>query len=115
MREIDVSLPDFVNMSTKKENSNVHMNYYFLNNKGKQAIKRILCVYEYHFPHVTFSPGLLSISSLLLHYMQEHEVFASLCYMSTTKEHLIETKNCWENTCSVYCKLVKNYCVCELI
>ncbi|RNA23566.1 TBC1 domain family member 24 isoform X1 [Brachionus plicatilis] len=111
MREIDISLPDFVNMNTRQENSSDHMNYYFLNNKGKQAIKRILCVYEYHFPQVTFNPGLLSISSLLLHYMQEHEVFASLCYMSSSKEHLIESKTCWDTTCSVFTKLLKNYCV----
>lgn len=111
MREIDISLPDFINMSSKQDSSNNHMNYYFLNSKGKQAIKRILCVYEYHFPQVTFNPGLLSISSLLLHYMQEHEVFASLCYMSSTKEHLIESKNCWDTTCSVFTKLLKNYCV----
>lgn len=115
MREIDISLPDFVNMNTRQENSSDHMNYYFLNNKGKQAIKRILCVYEYHFPQVTFNPGLLSISSLLLHYMQEHEVFASLCYMSSSKEHLIESKTCWDTTCSVFTKLLKNYCVSKFL
>lgn len=87
------------------------MNYYFLNSKGKQAIKRILCVYEYHYPQVTFNPGLVSISSLLLHYMQEHEVFAALCFMSSTKEHLIESKASWDTTCSVFTRLLKNYCV----
>ena len=96
---------------TYQQSNNNHLNYYFLNNKGKQAIKRILCVYEYHYPQVTFSPGLVSISSILLHYMQEHEVFAALCFMSSSKDHLIESKSSWETTCSVFTRLLKNYCV----
>lgn len=161
MRDIDVSLPDFVNINklsgepppspsplnnsssgaspfspnnsnglsnnsntmnnntsstnysnnNNQNNNNNHINYYYLNDKGKQAVKRILCVYEYNFPQVTFNPGLVSISSILLHFMQEHEVFAALCYMSSTKEHLIESRSSWETTCSVFTRLVKTYAV----
>ena len=88
-----------------------HLNYYYLNEKGKQAIKRILCVYELNYPHVVFNPGLVSISSILLHYMQEHEVFAALCYMTATKEHFIESKANWDATCYVFARLLKNFCV----
>ncbi len=88
-----------------------HLNYYYLNAKGKQAIKRILCVYEYHYPQVTYNPGLISISSLLLHYMQEHEVFSALCFMSSTKEHLIDSKASWDTACLVFTRLLKVYCV----
>ena len=97
--------------STHHSSSVSHMNYYYLNAKGKQAIKRILCVYEYHYPQVTYNPGLVSVSSLLLHYMQEHEVFAALCFMSSTKEHLIESKASWDTACSVFTRLLKSYCV----
>ena len=119
-------MPDFVNNSlimnssvssanssnNLSSNYNNHLNYYYLNENGKQAIKRILCVYEYNHPHVTFSPALVSISSILLHYMQEHEVFAALCFMSSTKDHLIESKSSWDTSCSVFIRLLKNYCVC---
>jgi len=121
-RDLNVSLPEFVLCNTEQAiipstsstvslTSNPHLNYYYLNNKGKDAIKRILCVFEYLFPQVTYSPGLVSLSSLLLHYMQEHEVFSALCYLSSTKEHLIETKTNWDVTCSVFMKLIKIYCV----
>ena len=145
LRDIDFSLPDFVNINEKTSSTNLlsatslnhqnqlgssptshhhsapsspstnhlnhnHLNYHFLNTKGKQAIKRILCVYEYHYPQVTYNPGLISISSLLLHYMQEHEVFAALCFMSSTKEHLIDSKASWDTACSVFTRLLKSYC-----
>ncbi len=104
------------NLTSSTSNSSIssastHLNYYYLNNKGKEAIKRILCVYEYRFPQVTYSPGLVSLSSILLHYMKEHEVFAALCYLSSTKDHLIETKTNWESACSVFTNLIKIYCV----
>jgi hypothetical protein len=118
VRDIEVSMPDFVNAHSMLNNSLVsgvgthpsHMNYYYLNAGGKQIVKRILCMYEYHYPHVTYSPGLVSITSLLLHYMAEHEVFAALCLMSSSKEHLIESKSAWELNCSVFIRLLKNYC-----
>lgn len=112
-QDIELSLPEFVYTSeTSSDGSNSnHLNYYFLNVNGRQAIKRILCVYEYHYPHVTYNPGLLSICSLLLHYMQEHEVFSALCFMSSSKEHFIESKAAWDTACSVFIRLAKSYCV----
>jgi hypothetical protein len=117
-------LPDFVNLTShngspptigyqasNKQTNNSHLNYYYLNTDGQQAIKRILCVYEYNYPHVTFNPALVSISSLLLHYMQEHEVFAALCAISSTKKHLTESRLSWETNCSVFIRLLKSYCV----
>jgi hypothetical protein len=97
--------------STSSSHHHHHLKYYNLNKKGKQAIKRILCVYEYHYPQVTYNPGLVCISSILLHYMQEHEVFAALCFMSSTKEHLIDSKASWDLACSVFTRLLKNYAV----
>jgi hypothetical protein len=109
-RDIEVGLPDFANIpSSTQAQQTSHQNYYYLNSEGKQAIKRILCVYEYHNPQVTFCPGLVSISSILLHFMKEHEVFGALCLMSSTKEHLIESKSSWDATCSVFSRLLKNY------
>jgi hypothetical protein len=117
-------LPDFVHFTSNydspstigyqannKQSNNNHLNFYYLNNAGQQAIKRILCVYEYNYPHVTFNPALVSISSLLLHYMQEHEVFAALCMISSTKKHLTESRLSWETNCSVFIRLLKSYCV----
>ena len=100
-----------VSSTTSAHQQQQHINYHYLNAKGKQAVRRILCVYEYHYPQVTYNPGLISISSLLLHYMQEHEVFAALCSMSATKEHLIDSKAGWDTACSVFTRLLKSYCV----
>ncbi len=58
---------------------------------------------------MSFSPGIVSITSLLLHYMQEHEAFSILCILSSSKEHLIETKANWETSCLVFKKLMKAY------
>lgn len=88
-----------------------HLNYYFLNMKGREAVKRILCVYEYHYPQVTYNPLLVSIASILLHYMQEHEVFSALCVMSSSKDHFLESKSSWETSTAVFIKLLKTYCV----
>jgi hypothetical protein len=97
--------------SSSLSTTNFHLNYHYLNETGRHAVKRILCVYEYHYPQVTYNPGLISISSLLLHYMQEHEVFAALCFMSSTKEHLIDSKASWDTDCLVFTRLLKVYCV----
>ena len=123
-RDIELSLPEFVYASsnpnttalsiesTGSTSSNLgHLNYYNLNHEGRQAVKRILCVFEYQYPQVTYSPGIVSIASLLAHYMQEQEVYRALCFMSSTKEHLIECKSSWDITSSVFVRLLKNYCV----
>lgn len=120
-REIDVPLPEFVNPTLEVLHNNntlsttistkSHLNYYYLNGKGRDAVKRILCVYEYHYPQVTHNPLLVSVASILLHYMQEHEVFAALCIMSASKDHFIESKSSWETSSAVFTKLLKTYCV----
>lgn len=123
-RDIELSLPEFVysnnpnttalsieSMGSTSSSSNPnHLNYYNLNHEGRQAIKRILCVFEYQYPQVTYSPGIVSITSLLAHYMEEHEVYQALVHMSSTKEHLIESKSSWDVTSSVFIRLLKNYC-----
>ena len=100
-----MDMPKFVN----REQS--HCNYYFLNSPGKNAVKRILCVYAHHFPDITYSPNIVSICSLLLHYMQEHEVYAALCYMFSAKDYLVETRASWETNSLVFTKLLKSYSV----
>ena len=100
-----------MNSSISTSSSKSHLNYYFLNMKGREAVKRVLCVYEYHYPQVTYNPLLVSVASILLHYMQEHEVFAALCVMSSSKDHFLESKSSWETSTAVFIKLLKTYCV----
>ena len=99
------------NSTSSTISSKSHLNYYFLNMKGREAVKRVLCVYEYHYPQVTYNPLLVSVASILLHYMQEHEVFAALCVMSSSKDHFLESKSSWETSTAVFIKLLKTYCV----
>lgn len=103
-------LPECVN-PTMDATHRGHLNYYFLNTKGREAVKRVLCVYEYHYPQVTYNPLMVSVTSILLHYMQEHEVFAALCVMSASKDHFLESKSSWETSTAVFVKLLKTYCV----
>lgn len=106
-REIECDLPKFVNYNEDYK----HVNYYYLNNNGKLAVKRILCVYAHRYPDVTYCPAIISICSLLLHYMQEYQVYTSICCMFAKKDYLIETKSSWETNCLVFNKLFKAYCV----
>jgi hypothetical protein len=92
-----------------------HFNYYYLNESGKDAVKRILCVYAYRYPDITYSPGLVSICSLLLHYLQEHEVYAAISHLFASKDFLVATRSSWETNCLVFVKLLKYYSVKELI
>ena len=106
INEIDIDFPRFVNIGE-------HSNFYYLNSTGKFRVKRLLSVYAYNYPDLTFSPMIISISSLLLHYMQEHEVYASICYLFSKKDHLVETKLSWDANCLVFNKLLKLHGVCS--
>lgn len=103
-RFIKVNLPHF-----SRSNANTTHNYYFLNEQGKDAINRILCVFEYKYPDITFCPGIVSIASLLLHYMREHEVARILCILYSTKDHLMLTRINWNSSCSVFKKLMQKH------
>lgn len=103
-RYIKVNLPKFV-----QSNINQIHNYYFLNDQGQEAIKRILSVFEYKYPEITFCPGIVSIASLLLHYMQEYEVLKILSILYATKDHLMLTRINWNNSCLVFKKLMQKY------
>ena len=105
-RFIKVNLPHF-----SRSNANTTHNYYFLNEQGKDAINRILCVFEYKYPDITFCPGIVSIASLLLHYMREHEVARILCILYSTKDHLMLTRINWNSSCSVFKKLMQKHFV----
>jgi hypothetical protein len=114
VRDIETNLPNFIytaEVFPKVDSTIPHLNYYFLNEKGREAVKRILCVYEYEHPQITFNPGILSVASILLHYMAEFEVFEALCYLTSTKNHFIESKSAWHTTNLVFTNLVKKYCV----
>ena len=105
--ELSICFPAFVGFQF-----NEHCNYYYLNSNGKLAVKRVLCVYEYNYPDVRYSPAVFSITSILLHYLREHEVYAAICCLFSKKDYLVETKLSWEASCSVFNKLLKTFCVC---
>jgi hypothetical protein len=88
-----------------------HSNFYYLNSKGKFKVKRILFIYSYNYPDVTFSPAIISISSLFLHYMQEHEAYQAICILFNKKDYLVETQISWKANCLVFNKLMKTFFV----
>ena len=103
-QSIEIDFPKFVNFSS-------HSNFYFLNSTGRFRVKRLLCVYAYHYPDVTYSPTIISVTSLLLHYMHEHEVYMAICNLLRKKDHLVETKMSWDANGLVFSRLLKIHCV----
>ena len=103
---VSVDFPNFVNFGE-------HSNFYFLNSTGKFKVKRLLFIYAYNYPDVTFSPAIISISSLFLHYMEEHEVYQVICSLFNRKDYLVETQMSWKANCLVFNKLMKIFCVCS--
>ena len=101
---IEIDFPKFANL-------NDYSNFYYLNSTGRFKVKRILCVYGYHYPDVTFSPTIISVTSLLLHYMQEHEAYMAVCNLFIKRDYLVETKISSEASCLVFNKLLKIFCV----
>jgi hypothetical protein len=99
---IQADLPAFV------DNENIL--YYFLNDNGKKAVLRVLCTLAAVHPDITFSPLLLPLASLFLHYMNENECFACLLAVIESDNKITQTEINWQTTGHVFRSLAKKYC-----
>lgn len=100
-RTISIEMPKFARSADQK------LNYYYLNIVGRRRVKQILCALEYHYPEITFCPIMLSICSLLLHYMTEEETFHLLTVLYKSNDHLLLTKKSWKSSSLILKKLLK--------
>jgi hypothetical protein len=98
---IKADLPSFVDKS--------HLLYYYLNDTGKLAVKRVLCILQSVHPEITYSPLLLPLVSLFLHYMSESESYAAILAVVESGNKITETDIHWNTTCQVYRCLAKKY------
>lgn len=78
---------DILNMFGRRNDITVHLpscidtNHipdYYLNQKGQHARTRILTVFTYYHPDITWSPLLAPLTSLFLHYMNEIDAYKCL-------------------------------------
>ncbi|CAF4349942.1 unnamed protein product, partial [Adineta steineri] len=61
--DITVRLPSCIDLD--------HLPNYNLNRKGQHARTRILSVFAYYHPDITWAPLLAPLTALFLHYMTE--------------------------------------------
>lgn len=66
-----------------------HMPYYYLNRRGQHAVLRILSVFAYYHPDVTWAPLLAPIVSLFLHYMTEIDAYECLLILTSNSYKII--------------------------
>jgi hypothetical protein len=98
---LDAELPDFVDKD--------HLVYYYLNDEGKSAVKRILNVLATLHPDITYAPLLLPLVSLFLHYINEAECFACLLVVVESKNKITQTDIHWTTTNHVFRRIAQKY------
>ncbi|GAB6031291.1 hypothetical protein CHUAL_009090 [Chamberlinius hualienensis] len=80
------SLPSFVDQD--------HLLNYSLTEKGRLAVRRVVCIIGYTHPDITYCPGLYGLTSLFLHYMSEEKAYNCICALikSPHGRYLHQTK-----------------------
>lgn len=61
-----------------------------LTKDGVLLLKRMLCVLNHYFPHITYSPVLVHLLCLNLHFLSEAECLASIFVLIRKKEKLVQ-------------------------
>ena len=63
-----------------------HTNHYFLTQKGKISVARLLRCYAYNTPEVQYCPMLFPITSILRHYLSENETYNFISNLTSSKQ-----------------------------
>lgn len=79
--DITVRLPSCVDAN--------HLPNYHLNRRGQHAITRILSVFAYYHPDITYAPLLGPMTALFLHYMTEIDAYESLLILTSNDYKII--------------------------
>ncbi|KAK7090595.1 GTPase-activating protein skywalker-like [Littorina saxatilis] len=84
---------------------------YYLTAKGKNTAHKILAVIGQLSPHITYCPGLLPLTDLFLHYMDEAECFSCVFTLlqSNSPVYLMQSRIAFEASKRVLRDLTKKY------
>ncbi|CAF0775621.1 unnamed protein product [Rotaria sp. Silwood1] len=83
--------------------------YHLTESRGCLLLQHILFTFALHHPDLTYCPALEPLSSLLLHYFNEHEVLYLINRLLIKHWLCGETRLQWEANCNVFKKLLKIY------
>lgn len=101
--EISVRIPPCVDPT--------HIPYYYLNRRGQQAALRILSIFAYYHPDVTWAPLLAPITSLFLHYMTEIDAYESLLILTSNNYKIItQTEIQYQSLALAFRVLLRKHC-----
>lgn len=88
-----------------------HMPHYNLNRRGQHAITRILGVFAYYHPDITWAPLLAPITALFLHYMTEIDAYESLLILTSTDYKIItQTEIQYQSLALAFRTLLRRHC-----
>jgi hypothetical protein len=101
--DISVRLPSCIDIN--------HLPNYNLNRKGQHARTRILSVFAYYHPDITWAPLLAPIIALFLHYMTEIDAYECLLILTSNHYKLItQTEIQYQSLLLSFRSLLRRYC-----
>ena len=88
-----------------------HLPYYHLNRQGQHAVIRILSVFAYYHPDITWAPLLAPITALFLHYMTEIDAYESLLIITSNSYKMItQTEIQYQSLTLAFRTLLRRHC-----
>ncbi|CAF4323513.1 unnamed protein product [Rotaria sp. Silwood2] len=101
--DITVRLPSCVDAN--------HIPHYNLNRRGQHAITRILSVFAYYHPDITWAPLLAPMTALFLHYMTEIDAYESLLILTSSDYKIMtETEIQYQSLSLAFRTLLRRHC-----
>jgi hypothetical protein len=101
--DIIVRLPSCIDIN--------HLPNYNLNRKGQHARTRILSVFAYYHPDVSWAPLLAPITALFLHYMTEIDAYECLLIITSNNYKLItQTEIQYQSLILSFRSLLRRHC-----
>ena len=88
-----------------------HLPHYHLNRRGQHAVTRILSVFAYYHPDITWAPLLGPLTALFLHYMTEIDAYESLLILTSTDYKVItQTEIQFQSLSLAFRILLRRHC-----
>lgn len=88
-----------------------HLPHYNLNRRGQHAVTRILSVFSYYHPDITWAPLLAPITALFLHYMTEIDAYESLLILTSNNYKIItQTEIQYQSLTLAFRTILRRHC-----
>jgi hypothetical protein len=88
-----------------------HLPHYHLNRRGQHAVTRILSIFAYYHPDITWAPLLAPITALFLHYMTEIDAYESLLILTSNDYKIIsQTEMQYQSITLAFRTLLRRHC-----